>query len=429
MNLIKQVILPLIIKRVKLKYDIFLSHAWEDKDDVARPLAEALLKNGLKIFYDEFTLRVGDNLRRSIDNGLSQSKYGVVILSPNFFNKEWPQKELDGLTSREISSNKVIIPIWHNVTRDDVVRFSPILANKVAVSTDKGIDVVANEIISLFNKKLPRIIDYITTWLTKLHRLLSANQITHQDYINIIEFMTEMPFNHNWERDEIASIIRVQKGIKEKIYYNTSEFSNISFSNGEEARRHQILTAIQLGKNIIHNELGITFIFIPPGTYIHGLINEKPFYFAQTLITESIWSKVINNTLQSSQYPQVNISICDIKNFLRKVNSQVSKSFKFNIPLSVQWQFASFDIQRMQIRESYPFNLKEGKPSAFGLYDLIDKVWQFCRKDKQNYELQGGSYKTYNFDADSLPFPVQCESTMSKSDDYGIRPILEIINN
>ncbi len=77
------------------EWDAFISHASEDKIDFVEPLALELRSRGLKIWYDNFTLTIGDSLRRSIDRGLGHSKFGVVILSPNFFSKEWPQKELD----------------------------------------------------------------------------------------------------------------------------------------------------------------------------------------------------------------------------------------------------------------------------------------------------------------------------------------------
>jgi len=87
-------------------YDAFISHASEDKDDLARPLAEFLKKAGFSIWYDEFQLRVGDSLRRSIDKGLANSRFGIVVLSPNFFAKNWPQYELDGLVAKEIAVGK-----------------------------------------------------------------------------------------------------------------------------------------------------------------------------------------------------------------------------------------------------------------------------------------------------------------------------------
>lgn len=130
-----------------MMWDVFISHAWEDKETIARPLAEALQQAGLEVWYDEFTLTLGDSLRRSIDRGLSESRYGVVILSPHFFAKEWPQRELDGLTAREVSSGKTVLPVWHNVTRQEVERFSPILADRLGVPTTRGLDAVIQEIL------------------------------------------------------------------------------------------------------------------------------------------------------------------------------------------------------------------------------------------------------------------------------------------
>ena len=139
-------------------WDVFISHAWEDKDTVVRPLAGALLKAGLKIWYDEFTLKLGDSLRRSINCGLAKSKYGIVILSPHFFDKEWPQRELDGLVVREISSRKpIILPVWHNIDREYIERFSPILADKLGVSTAKGLDIVVEEILNVIRPGLSSI--------------------------------------------------------------------------------------------------------------------------------------------------------------------------------------------------------------------------------------------------------------------------------
>jgi|ERR1043165_5379685 hypothetical protein len=130
-----------------MDWDLFISHASEDKDDVARPLADRFLELGLSVWYDEYTLTVGDSLRRSIDRGLAGCRYGLVILSPHFLQKEWTQKELDGLVAREDGSAKRILPVWHNVSRGDIVAFSPPLADKLGVSTAKGLDHVVREIM------------------------------------------------------------------------------------------------------------------------------------------------------------------------------------------------------------------------------------------------------------------------------------------
>lgn len=99
------------------RWDVFVSHASEDKDGFVRPLVDLLENMGLKMWYDEFSLTVGDSLRRSIDHGLSHSNYGVVVISPSFLAKEWPQRELDGLSSLETDGRTKILPVWHGVDR------------------------------------------------------------------------------------------------------------------------------------------------------------------------------------------------------------------------------------------------------------------------------------------------------------------------
>jgi hypothetical protein len=119
----------------EIGYDAFISHASEDKEKFVKPLANALTRMNYRVWYDEFELRVGDSLRQSIDKGLINSRFGIVVLSPSFFAKNWPQYELNGLTAREIQGQKVILPIWHMVDREDVLAYSPVLADKVALSS------------------------------------------------------------------------------------------------------------------------------------------------------------------------------------------------------------------------------------------------------------------------------------------------------
>ena len=117
------------------QYDFFISHASEDKDDIVRDLAEALRSNGFKVWYDEFELKIGDSLRKKIDYGLSNANYGIVIVSPSFVKKNWTEYELNGMVAREMNGHKVILPIWHKITKDEVLRFSPSLADKLALNT------------------------------------------------------------------------------------------------------------------------------------------------------------------------------------------------------------------------------------------------------------------------------------------------------
>ena len=142
-------------EREKMDWDVFISHAWEDKESFARPLAKALEARGLRVWFDEFTLRVGDRLRRSIDHGLANSRYGVVILSPHFLEKEWPQKELDGLVARETTGEKVVLPVWHNISADQIREYSPTLADRVAVSSDRGLEHIVSELLKVLQPTKP----------------------------------------------------------------------------------------------------------------------------------------------------------------------------------------------------------------------------------------------------------------------------------
>lgn len=116
-------------------WDVFISHASEDKGAVAEPLAEELRARGLKVWLDKTALRIGDSLRRKIDYGLSHSTFGVVILSKSFFAKGWPQYELDGIIGMSVNGEQRMLPIWHEISRDEIANQSPSMVDKIARNT------------------------------------------------------------------------------------------------------------------------------------------------------------------------------------------------------------------------------------------------------------------------------------------------------
>ena len=134
-------------KKQEEEWEVFISHASEDKEAIATPLAEALQANGLRVWYDDFSLRLGDSLRQSIDRGLARSRFGVVILSARFFEKHWPQQELNGLATREVNGEKVVLPVWHGVGFSKVRNYSPMLADRIAVQTKDGLALVVQRIV------------------------------------------------------------------------------------------------------------------------------------------------------------------------------------------------------------------------------------------------------------------------------------------
>lgn len=134
-------------------YDAFISHASEDKEKLVKPLAAALAKLNFRVWYDEFELIVGDSLRESIDRGLTTSRYGIVVLSKAFFSKNWPRYELNGLVAREMDGRKVILPIWHGIEKEEVLRFSPPLADKVAaMSSRMSVRGIAKELAKVLSE-------------------------------------------------------------------------------------------------------------------------------------------------------------------------------------------------------------------------------------------------------------------------------------
>lgn len=138
-----------------VEFDLFISHANEDKD-VVRPLVQQLQSLSVRVWYDEDELTIGDSLRRSIDRGLKKSRFGVVVISPHFIRKQWTQYELDSLVAREIDSGKVILPIWHKITKDEVMAFSPHLVDKLALNTAISTsDEIALEIAIAIHRPAP----------------------------------------------------------------------------------------------------------------------------------------------------------------------------------------------------------------------------------------------------------------------------------
>lgn len=127
-------------------YDAFICHASEDKD-VVRTIVYYLEKENCKVWFDEIELTVGDSLRQEIDRGLAIANYGIVVLSKAFFAKKWTQYVLDGLVSRQMEGRKVILPVWHGITKSDVLEYSPSLADKVAVMSDENPRTIAYRLI------------------------------------------------------------------------------------------------------------------------------------------------------------------------------------------------------------------------------------------------------------------------------------------
>lgn len=128
------------------QYDLFVSHASEDKD-FARTLYEELHRRGLRVWFDELQLKVGDSLREKIDHGLARSRFGVVIFSPAYFSKGWAMAELNAFLHRQVSSRRVVIlPIRLNVSAQQVADQVPLLADRYSLDASEGVTRIAEDL-------------------------------------------------------------------------------------------------------------------------------------------------------------------------------------------------------------------------------------------------------------------------------------------
>jgi hypothetical protein len=131
----------------------FISHDRRDQKEIAEPIALELQKLMCPVWFDQYSLKVGDSLRESIEAGLRECPKCILILTPHFLmNSGWTKREYDSVFTRElVEKRRVILPVWHNVSVEEVYKYSPILADRVAVQWAEGIGVVARKLFVAIN--------------------------------------------------------------------------------------------------------------------------------------------------------------------------------------------------------------------------------------------------------------------------------------
>jgi hypothetical protein len=127
--------------------DVFICHASEDRDNFVRPLAHALTGYGLSVLYEECELKKGDILPAKLDAGFARCRFGVIVLSRSFFAQEWTDDELDDLAARVVAGEPLLLPIWHEIARRELFRYSHFLAeNAVSNTGTQSVAEIAAEI-------------------------------------------------------------------------------------------------------------------------------------------------------------------------------------------------------------------------------------------------------------------------------------------
>jgi len=238
-----------------MQYDVFICHASEDKDDFVRPLAEKLRQQHLDVWYDEFSLKIGDSLTQKIDEGLSVSRFGIVVLSPSFFKKPWTKRELNGLTLREmVEKRDLILPIWHRVDAQDVIRFSPPLADKKAGTSSAGINSLIRE-------------------LTKRIKPNESPLIVARDYLINLDVETP-PISDEWWLDvvEYKEFLKYPDINAEKRWIFPLPYPHKD--NGSNRGHNIASTALQLDWSFEGEELNISPITHPD--IVHDYIHRWP---------------------------------------------------------------------------------------------------------------------------------------------------------
>lgn len=229
---------------IEHKYDFFICHASEDKDTFVRPLAQKLFEKGYKIWYDEMSLNIGDSFIENISNGIKNSLYGIIVLSKNFFKKKWAKKELEALLNKEIITDKnLILPIWLDLDINEVYDFSPLLADRLALTVNSNeIDIAISKIEKKINvehitkEKIRDKIEFLfacnedrrNKYFLDLEKRIRSVFLYQQEYYNW--YTSDNTFNDATPWDDILVAKRDQEfkleyGIPNGVWTNPEPFS------------------------------------------------------------------------------------------------------------------------------------------------------------------------------------------------------------
>jgi hypothetical protein len=126
----------------------FIAHDSRDKEAIAKPLADGLLRLMCPVWFDAYSLKPGDRLRESVEKGLRDCARCVLIITPRFLsNTGWTREEFNAVFTREILEQRdIVLPVWYEVTARQVFEYSPALANRVAVMWELGVDEVCRRL-------------------------------------------------------------------------------------------------------------------------------------------------------------------------------------------------------------------------------------------------------------------------------------------
>ena len=213
------------------KYHAFISYASEDLDSFVLPLANRLKSIGLKIWFDRFCLKIGDSIIEKINLGLSESNYGIVVFSKNFFKKKFPKKELNALFNLEIDNKSLILPIWKDISKKDIMKHYPLLADKWAAKSWEGIDSISVQLQEVLDPDKNAICEKLLLDWSKLEQaaslFLKERPISPSPRIvsgaqALSDLITE-----GYVKDKIANEIITIRDIYNKVFYKGGNYKSL----------------------------------------------------------------------------------------------------------------------------------------------------------------------------------------------------------
>lgn len=293
-------------------WDVFISHASEDKDELVRPLAKQLNDvYRVNVWYDEFALEYGDSLLESIEKGLQNSAFGIVVFSNEFFKKTWTNHEYKSLRTKEMLLNKkVIIPIWYKITKQQIAEYSLILADKVAIplKDDFDIDDIAIKIIKVIRPDIYHNISRMR-YLEQLINSSSKGIISNSDFCKI----PVPPIRH--ENISIPMKARL------KLIHNSIKDVDIrSYEEYEQDFRR----STNLDRELIITEL-ITAAYLDCTSVREMTLQEKIHVYTLALTLGNAKNNLPINPKELKIFIEI------IENYIQNINAYMVMEYKFDI--------------------------------------------------------------------------------------------------
>ena len=164
---------------------LFISHASEDKDSFVRQLASALQDSGIDVWYDEYEIKPGMSIRESVDRGLASCDVGILIFSKWYFKKKWTIWELNGLIQKMLNNSAILIPIYFDISHEEIFRISPSLSDIMGIRFANDIKNVAEKVYETIYPQKPVLVE--------TRSILDSYGVLTPDYyddwwLNCIEF-------------------------------------------------------------------------------------------------------------------------------------------------------------------------------------------------------------------------------------------------